>query len=42
MTEADWLDQAVQWSRNSQTGFTIYMTFTFAYLTTAYFVGNRL
>ena len=42
MTEAEWMDLAVQWSSNAISAFTIYVTFTFAYLTAAFFIGERL
>jgi hypothetical protein len=35
-------ETAAMWSENSMTAFTIYLTFTFAYLTVAYLAGKDL
>ena len=42
MSEAEAVEAAAVWSANILTVFTIYVTFTFGYLVTAYFVGARL
>ena len=42
MTEAEVLEVAGIWSGHILTAFTIYISFTFAYLVTVFYVGNRL
>ena len=42
MSEAEAVEAAAVWSANILTILTIYVTFTFGYLVTAYFVGARL
>jgi len=42
MTEVDALDLAVQYGSNAITAFTVYTSFTFAYLVTAYYTGSKL
>lgn len=42
MTEAEALEVAGIWSGHILTAFTIYISFTFAYLVTVFYVGTRL
>ena len=42
MTEADTIEVAAICAANSFTAFTIYISFTFGFLATAFFVGNKL
>ena len=42
MSEAEALEVAGIWSGNILTAFTIYISFTFAYLVTEFYVGDRL
>lgn len=42
MTEAEVLEVAGIWSGHILTAFTIYISFTFAYLVTVFYVGDRL
>ncbi len=42
MTEAELLELMAIYSSNGITAFTVYISFTFAYLTTAYFAGRQL
>jgi hypothetical protein len=42
MTEAEVLEVAGIWSGNILTAFTIYISFTFAYLAAVFYVGDRL
>ena len=42
MTEAEVFEVAAAWVGNAITAFTIYISFTFAYLTVAYMAGSRL
>ncbi len=42
MTEAELLEVAGIWSGHILTAFTIYISFTFAYLVTIFYVGDRL
>ena len=42
MTEAEVLELAANYSSNAMTAFTIYISFTFAYLITAFYVGKKL
>ena len=42
MTEAESLELAALFNANASTNFTIFISFTFAFLATAYFVGRNL
>ena len=42
MTESDTVELAAICAANSMTAFTIYISFTFGFLATAFFVGSRL
>jgi len=42
MTEAEALDLIVGFGANATSGFAIYISFTFAFLTLSYFVGSKL
>ena len=42
MTEAESLELAATFTANASTNFTIFISFTFAFLATAYFVGKNL
>ena len=42
MTEVEAFELAAAWSSNAKSSFTIYITFTFGFLVTAYFVANNL
>ena len=42
MTEAEALEAMNAFSANGLTSFTVFVSFTFAYLTAAYLVGNKL
>jgi hypothetical protein len=42
MTEAEALELVAMYTANAHTSFTMYISFTFAYLATAFFVGSRL
>ncbi|MEP1472461.1 MAG: hypothetical protein ABJK25_15940 [Halieaceae bacterium] len=42
MTEAEVVEVAAMWGGNVLTAFTIYISFTFAYLVTIFYVGDRL
>ena len=42
MTEAEVVEVAPMWGGNVLTAFTIYISFTFAYLVTIFYVGDRL
>ncbi len=42
MTEAEALEVAGKFAANAITAFSIYLTFTMAYLVTSYYVGERL
>lgn len=42
MTESDALELIALYGANAITAFTVYISFTFAFLATAYFVGSRL
>ena len=42
MTEGDIIEAAAAAIANSMTGFTVFITFTFGFLATAYIVGDKL
>ena len=42
MTEAEVLALSIEYSTSALTAFTVYASFTFAYLITAFYVGERL
>ena len=42
MSEAEAFEVAAAWVANAITAFTIYISFTFAYLTVAFVAGNKL
>ena len=42
MTEAEVLELIVMYIENSMTGYSIWLTVTFAFMTVAYFVGEKL
>ena len=42
MTEAEALALMAAWGGNSITAFTVYISFTFAFLVTAFFAGSKL
>ena len=42
MTEAEMFEMVATYSSTAMTAFNSYVTFVFAYLATAYFVGNKL
>jgi hypothetical protein len=42
MSEAEAFEAAAAWSSSALQSFTIYISFTFAYLTVAFMVGSRL
>ena len=42
MTEAEILELVVMYTEGAMTSYSIYLTITFAYMTVAYFVGDKL
>ena len=42
MTEAEILELIAMYSENAMTGYSIWLTVTFAFMTVAYFVGEKL